>query len=301
MAKTVIFVMDSINLTSQVVPSFTTQTHKVIGMTSASFGVGNITNIGPPSEVPLIQFYLAAGTQNQYQVIRELNSLGYIISIALNPGGSNSSNSYCYNLGLSTAVERWDSSHLSSFYTYQNTVLNNTVATDPGTYVEFKPNGNNFGASIPDNKIHPDFVKIARLSPSDSNISFGYLPKGTQVNNGFTLKAPIIFAGFLYTSSSVLPIFSKIVQDIYDFCDLQISPPFKVEGKVRDTDGLPLVRSLRLYKQSTGMWLGSTESKEDGTYSIGVLNEEFVYIVCAANDLTKRNQIIGPILPIAST
>ena len=306
MTKTVIFVMDSAKteselLTYQVIPAFIKSTHRVVAVTSAQLSVNTVTSLGSPSQIPLIQFYLAAGSSTHYQIIRELNSLGYIISIALNSSSSNASSSYCYNLGLTTSVEYWNMSHLSSFYTYQNNLLFNTLATEAGKFIEFKPDGNNFGISLQNNSVHPDFVKVARVSAGVSDISFGYLPKGTLSINGFTLKAPILFTGFLYTSSSVLPIFDKIVQDIYDFCDLNIIPPFKIEGTVKDSNGSPLMRSIRIYKQSTGMLLGSSESKEDGTYSIGVLQEEPVYVVCTSNDSTKRNQIIGPLMPIASS
>lgn len=300
MVKTVVIVMDSVNLTAQAPPYFKKSTHNIVGIASNSFSVQSIVSLGTPSEVPLIQFYLASGTPSHYQIIKDLNALGYIIAFTLTPNTSSTATSYCYNLGLSNSVETWHMSHPISFYTLENTVLNNTLATHYGTSVTYKPSGNNFGTSIPANIAHPSFVKIAQVSASDNSIYFGYIPAGTTLLNGFILKVPIIFNGFIYTSNTMEPIINSIIQDIYDFCDLNIKPPYVIKGKVQNTSGLPLIRDVFLYRQNNGTLIGTKKSLEDGTFSIGVLNEEPVFAVCKTNDLNKRNQIIGPLIPVLS-
>ena len=107
-----------------------------------------------------------------------------------------------------------------------------------------------------------------------------------------------ILGGFLYTSDVHFENINSILDDIYNYCDNNISPRFIVEGFISTSKRIPLIRKVTVHKQTNGQLLNSTMSDENGYYKLGLSNDDPVFIVCHPEDSNKKGLIHTYVIPV---
>lgn len=272
----------------------------LVEITTSNLTVDYVKSLGDPSKVPLIHFYLSQDCDSRVlQVILELNRLGYIMMFSLNSvEPSSNSKSFLYSLGLTFQKETWNINHPISFYTASNTLFQSSGYTSAGLTISYKPSGNNFGCSILKSNLKVPIVDIAYTDNSSTSVYFGIFESGTSLIDGTISRAPIIFGGFLYTSDVHFENINSILDDIYNYCDNNISPRFIVEGFISTSKRIPLIRKVTVHKQTNGQLLNSTMSDENGYYKLGLSNDDPVFIVCHPEDSNKKGLIHTYVIPV---
>ena len=299
--KIILSVQNGVNLTAQT-PSYMARPDRtLIGVTTANFTTNYVLALGGPAVVTLIHFYLSEATPAVLTAIKELNTLGYCMMFSLNSTTPSSNVSFMYQLGISSATERWDANFPDSFYTLNNTFFNISGHTLGKVSVTHRnvTSGRQFGYSIPLNSLLVPITKIAQVSSSDTGVYFGIVEKGTVLKDAFVLKTPIILSGFLYAAESHIPdVINPILDDIYHYVDLNANPPYYVKGFVSSTTREPLERKITVHNQNTGSVLNTSTSDSLGNYKVNLPTNDPVFIVCHPLDSTKRGQIHTNVIPL---
>lgn len=298
MRKIILSVQDGVNLTAQTPKYMETVDMRLVGVSSSSFTVDFVLDLGDPSTVTLIHFYLSFATPSIISSIKELNRKGYVTMFSLTANTPNTSNSFLYQLGIVNSVEKWGPNFPLSFYTKDNTFFNISGYTTGGSTITYKKevSGRNFGASIEPSTLKIPITTIATVSSSDPSIYFGIVEPGTQLDSFITL-APILFTGFLYAAEDHTENIFNILNDIYTYSNLNSRPPYYVEGFVSTNTRVPLERYISVHNQSNGALINIGTSDSLGYYKIGLPNSSSVFIVCHPENSNKRGLIHTYVTP----
>lgn len=299
--KIILSVQNGVNLTAQTPKYMARPDRTLVGVTTANFTTNYVLSLGGPSVVTLIHFYLSESNSSVITTIKELNALGYCMMFSLNSTAPSTGLSFMYNLGITSTVERWDANFPDSFYTLDNTFFNISGHTLGKVSVTHRvaTSSRQFGYSLPLNNLLVPITKIAQVSSSDTGVYFGIIEKGTILKDAFVLKTPIIIAGFLYAAESHIPeVINPILDDIYQYADLNANPPYHVKGFVSSTTRDPLERKITVHNQNTGSVLNTSTSDSLGNYKVNLPTNDPVFIVCHPLDSTKKGQIHTNVIPL---
>ena len=206
------------------------------------------------------------------------------------------SDSMNVELGLTaygTSDSMYNSSSNKSFITYENTILIEANALQAGNIVQVKNDLNPWNNFIEFNNLSPYYIPLAY---TDSvRVCFGYLPKGTDTGV-YVTGAPVFHLGWFFIG--MLGESATILKDVINYCISVSTHPYFVEGFVKNSNSNPLSRKIACYSTTNNKLIKEVMTDSDGKYSIHLLTNEKVFLVCLPDLNSNKNaQIQYNIVP----
>lgn len=198
-----------------------------------------------------------------------------------------SSNNALGMLGLSSSCK--DASGISSSTITNNHKIfednllflgNSFAAYSPGTYM----------TAITESLLARDSIILCKYSAG--NATGVLFPKGITTLNSTRLESEVIFLGFTY--QNVTPVAQMIIRSALNYLHIK---PYKVSGRVVDSNQNPIKRTMYVIEQSNFYPLDKVDTDEDGNYQFFLKDASPVTLICTPFNSNNNAQIRYNVIP----
>jgi len=142
------------------------------------------------------------------------------------------------------------------------------------------------------------FILAKETSLNISNILF---KKGIKTLSNINLGARVIFSSWSYsTPTNFSPNGINVLSLLIEWA-IGSDVTYSVSGRVSDSDDKPLARLLRAFNKSDGKMVSEvTSSATDGRYSMTLLSNQPLSIVCYHGDDQNNSKIYDDVVPVTN-
>ena len=223
--------------------------------------------------------------------LRNVLDAGYPIIVSEQSGGAigaETSPTFNFGLTLSNTNESEVNTGDTLYITANNDIFSESAGLNAATSLKFA-DSSSWRLLTTVANVHSSATILGKIANGSGLVTCAYVPKGANTAKITNIGATFILAGFFYGSVNTLG--CKIFIDLVNLC-LRQYVVYTINGTVKNINGSPLIRTVRLYNRNSGALIATTTSATDGTYLFTISNAGEFYVVCIADEAdTFKSQI----------